>query len=48
MPFSLYLSWKLSILSLIEDKKIHDSEFSEELFDASLRCLNNHKKHYKD
>jgi hypothetical protein len=36
MPYSLFLSWKLSLLSLAEDKKLHDSEFAEELFDATL------------
>ena len=47
-PYALYLSWKLSLLSLAEDKKVHDSEFAEELFDASLRCMPNHKRLYKD
>jgi hypothetical protein len=36
IPYSIYLSWKLSLISLAEDKKLHDSEFAEELFDASL------------
>ena len=48
LPYSLFLSWKLSLLSLAEDKKLHDSEFAEELFDASMRCLLNHKIAYKD
>ena len=48
IPYSLYLSWKLSLISLAEDKKLHDSEFAEELFDASLKCLFNHKRVYKE
>jgi len=48
IPYSLYLSWKLSLISLAEDKKLHDSEFAEELFDSSLKCLSNHKKAYRE
>jgi len=48
IPYSLFLSWKLSLLSLAEDKKVHDSEFAEELFDASMRCLANHRLAYKE
>lgn len=48
IPYSLFLSWKLGLLSSAEEKKLHDSEFCEELFDASLKCLFNHKKNYKD
>ncbi len=48
IPYSLFLSWKLSLLSLAEDKKIHDSEFAEELFDGALRCLTNHRLVYKE
>lgn len=48
MPYSLYLSWKLSLLAIAEDKKLHDSEFAEELFDATLKCLINHKLSYKE
>lgn len=48
VPFTLYLSWKLSLLSSAEDKKLHDSEFAEEIFDASLKTLNNHRKLYKE
>ena len=48
MPYSLFLSWKLSLLSLAEDKKLHDSEFAEELFDATLSCLTNHKLIFKE
>ena len=46
IPINLFLSWKLSLLSLAEDKKLHDSEVAEEVFDATLRCLFNHKKLY--
>jgi hypothetical protein len=48
MPYSVFLSWKLSLLSLSEDKKLHDSEFAEELFDASMGCLQNHKLVYRE
>ena len=48
LPYSLFLSWKLSLLSLAEDKKLHDSEFAEELFDASLKCMINHKLAFKE
>ena len=48
MPYSLFLSWKLSLLSLAEDKKLHDSEFAEELFDATLQSLLNHKKCFRE
>jgi hypothetical protein len=47
-PYILYLSWKLSLLSLAEDKKLHDSEFAEEIFDACLKTLHNHKKSYRE
>jgi len=48
IPYSLFLSWKLSILALAEDKKIHDSEFQEEIFDATLSTLFNHRHYYKE
>lgn len=48
VPYTLYLSWKLSLLSSAEDKKLHDSEFAEEIFDANLKCLSNHRKLYKE
>lgn len=48
VPYNLFLSWKLSLLSLSEDKKVHDSEFAEELFDATLRCLSNHKSVFRE
>lgn len=48
IPYTLYLSWKLSLLSSVEDKKLHDSEFAEEIFDADLKSLINHKKFYKE
>lgn len=35
-PYTLFLSWKLSLIALIDDKRLHDSEFSDELFDACL------------
>lgn len=48
IPYTLFLSWKLSLLALAEDKKVHDSEFAEELFDAAMRCLNNTKIGYRE
>lgn len=48
IPYTLLLSWKLSLLSISEDKKLHDSEFAEEIFDACLKSLVNHKKLYRD
>ena len=38
----------MSLLSLAEDKKLHDSEFAEELFDATLKSLPNHKLTFKE
>jgi hypothetical protein len=44
----LLITWKLSLLSLsTENRKVHDSEFSEELFDATLSNLMNHKIHFR-
>lgn len=44
LPFMLLLTWKLGLLSLsIENRKVHDAEFSEELFDAALHNLLNHQ-----
>ena len=44
----LLITWKLSLLSLsTENRKVHDSEFSEELFDATLCNLINHKVHFR-
>ena len=44
LPFLLLITWKLSLLSLsIENRKVHDAEFSEELFDATLCNLLNHQ-----
>lgn len=40
----LLITWKLSLMSLsIENRKVHDAEFSEELFDATLSNLSNHQ-----
>lgn len=47
-PYALFLAWKLSLIPLAEDKKLHDSEFAEELFDATLKSLMNHRIAYKD
>ena len=47
-PISLLLSWKLSILPMVQDRKIHDSEYAEELYDASLLSLYNHRKHFRE
>jgi hypothetical protein len=44
----ILISWKLSLLALsLESRKIHDAEFSEELFDATLYNLINHKAHFR-
>ena len=44
----LLLTWKLSLLSLCtENRKVHDSEFAEELFDATLGNLHNHRQLFK-
>ena len=43
-PLMLLVTWKLGLLSLsIENRKVHDAEFAEELFDACLNNLTNHK-----
>ena len=47
IPYLLFFSWKLSLLALAEGKKINDSELAEELFDATLSSLFNHKRLYK-
>ena len=48
LAYMLLSTWKLSLLSLCtENRKVHDSEFSEELFDATLSNLLNHKVHYR-
>lgn len=47
-PMMLLPCWKLSLLSLcIENRKVHDSEFAEELFDATLANLPNHKMKFR-
>ena len=44
IPFMLLVTWKLSLMSLcLENRKVHDAEFSEELFDATLCNLTNHQ-----
>ena len=48
IPYYLFYSWKLSLLSLADGRKIGDSELSEELFDCSLHSLFNHKRMYKN
>ena len=47
IPYTLFLAWKLSLLSMAEDKKMHDSEFVEEIFDACLKSLSNHSRIYR-
>ena len=43
-PIMLLPMWKLGLLSLCtENRKTYDSEFAEELFDATLQNLHNHK-----
>lgn len=45
----LLITWKLSLLSLCtENRKVHDSEFAEELFDAVLANLPNHKVCFRE
>lgn len=47
-PYMLLVSWKLGLLSLsMENRKVHDAEFSEELFDATLQNLLNHKTAFR-
>jgi hypothetical protein len=37
VPMMLLCTWKLSLLALCtENRKVHDSEFAEELFDSAL------------
>ena len=49
VPYMLLVTWKLSLLSLsIENRKVHDAEFAEELFDATLCNLLNHKTHFRN
>ena len=48
IPYTLFLSWKLSLLAMVEDKKLHDSECAEEIFDATLHTLFNHKHIYRE
>ena len=44
----LLVTWKLSLLSLCtENRKVHDSEFAEELFDATLVNMHNHKLNFR-
>ena len=47
VPYFLSFSWKLSLLSLADGKKLVDSELAEELFDSALSSLFNHKRFYK-
>lgn len=47
IPYCLFFSWKLSLLALAESRKLHDSELAEEMFDATLASLYNHKKIYR-
>lgn len=47
VPYALFFAWKLTLLSLAESKKVHDSEMAEELFDATLMFLYNHRKLYR-
>ena len=34
-PWELFITWRLSILSRLQGK-VHDAEYSEELFDATM------------
>lgn len=44
VPYMLLVSWKLGLLPIsIENRKVYDAEFSEELFDSTLCNLINHK-----
>ena len=47
-PYCLFFAWKLSLLSLADGKKIGDSELAEEIFDATLSSLYNHKRIYRN
>lgn len=47
-PYMLLITWKLSLMSLsIENRKVHDAEFSEEMFDAALCGLPNHQMFFR-
>lgn len=48
IPYYLFFAWKLSLLSLAESRKLNDSELSEELFDATLGSLFNHRRVYRN
>ena len=40
----LFVTWKLGLLPIsIENRKVYDAEFSEELFDSALCNLINHR-----
>ena len=47
IPYQLFFSWKLSLLALAESRKLSDSELAEEIFDATLSSLFNHKRMYR-
>ena len=48
VPYFLFLSWKLALLGLtIDNKKVHDAEFSEEIFDSALVNLTNHQADFR-
>jgi hypothetical protein len=44
----LLVTWKLGLLPIsIENRKVYDAEFSEELFDSTLSNLINHKSLFR-
>ncbi len=47
IPYYLFFTWKLSLLAQAEGKKTNDMELCEELFDATLSSLFNHKRMFK-
>jgi alpha-tubulin suppressor-like RCC1 family protein len=48
-PWELFITWRLSILSRLQGK-IHDAEYAEELYDATIMTLidNPLSNHFKD
>ena len=42
VPWELFLTWRLSIIARLQQKS-HDSEYVEELFDATVLSLKSHE-----
>ena len=47
-PYMLFVTWKLGLLPIsVENRKVYDAEFSEELFDSTLCNLINHRASFR-